>query len=85
MATIIIPDSTYQRLKEVSSAMRLPLEKFLDRIASGAQMSPVESSIVAKPGTPEWIEEFDAWVSSHATQPNVADDSRDVVYGDEHQ
>jgi len=83
MATVTISDSTYQRLKEVASAMSLPLDEYLDRIAAGRVQTFGDSNSLVRQGTSQWLEQFEAWVSSHAARPFIADDSRDAIYGDE--
>ena len=81
MATLTIPDSTYQRLKEIANARSVPLEQFLDQVVAGAASgSPLPT---ARPGTSEWMAAFDAWVAGHPARATIADDSRDAIYGDE--
>ena len=80
MATLTLPDSTYQRLNDLAAAMRLPLDQYLDRIAGQGIGSPAAAPAT---GTTEWMKAFDAWVASHPRRDFVADDSRDAIYGDE--
>ena len=83
MATFTISDSTYRRLNDLAAAMRLPLDQFLARVADEALAARSQNSPSVKPGTPQWTQEFQAWLSSHAAPHAVADDSRDAIYGDE--
>jgi hypothetical protein len=83
MATVTIPDSTYQRLKEVAAAMQLPLDKFLDRVAAGGSGVVSGKPQVIQSGTPEWTEAFNEWIASHPAHNFVVDDGRDAIYGDE--
>ena len=85
MATVTIPDSTYDRLKEAAAAMQMPLDKFLDRVAANGAGSPAGDRHVAQTGTTQWTEAFNAWVASHPARGFVADDSRDAIYGDERE
>lgn len=82
MATLTIPDPTYERLKEKAAAMRLPLDEYLARFAEGNLEAHRSSPHAIKPGTPEWQKAFDSWVSSHPARPFIADDSRDAIYGE---
>jgi hypothetical protein len=82
MATVTIPDSTYAGLQKLATAMRLPLDQYLARIAAG-EIEPPDDTRRLMPGTSEWSKVFDSWVSSHPALPFIADDSRDVIYADE--
>lgn len=80
MATLTIPDLTYERLKDMANARKLPLEQFIEEMAIAALgISPQ----VAKPGTAEWMTLFDDWIGDHLKSDVVADDSRDPIYRDE--
>jgi hypothetical protein len=85
MATVTIPDSTYQRLKDLATSMRLPLEEYLDRVAVEGIGAAGSGHPTAASGTAEWMKAFDAWVASHPARGFVADDSRDAIYGDERE
>jgi hypothetical protein len=63
--------------------MRLPLDEYLARFAGGNLEAPRGVPHSIKPGTPEWQMAFNAWLSSHPARPFIADDSRDVIYGEE--
>jgi hypothetical protein len=83
MATVTIPDATFRKLQEAASIMRLPLDKFLDQVASENAAALATGQPIASPGTVEWTRRFEAWVASHPARDRIADDSRDTIYGDE--
>lgn len=80
MATLTIPDLTLQRLKDMATARKLPLEQLIEQMAIASFGDPLQG---VKPGTAEWMTAFDAWVGGHSKRALVADDSRDFIYGDE--
>ena len=83
MATLIIPDSTYQRLQALADSMRLPLDEYLNCVATEGIGAAGSKEPAVKGGTPEWINAFDAWIDSHPAHGFIADDSRDAVYGED--
>jgi len=83
MATVNVPDATYLRLKEKAQAMQVPLETFLERVATEANHEAAAAIHATRPGTPEWTRAFEAWIALHPARPFIADDSRDAIYGDE--
>ncbi len=89
MATLSVPDETYQRLSERAAALEIGVDEFvrptLERLASGVitgwePRAPLDGDA--------WLSEFDAWKQdaigrAHRYPPGfVADDSRDSIYGD---
>jgi hypothetical protein len=78
--TINLPAETEQKLREAASRRGQSLEAYLEWLAI---------HVAGKGGGPppdqtaeEWVAQWRAFVESHASNPHVADDSRESIYGD---
>jgi len=84
MATVTIPDSTYRRLQDAAAAERMPVDKYLDQVLRDRGETAREGNRQAlDPASPEWRAAFEEWIAIHKDRKEVADDSRDAIYGDE--
>ena len=79
MATITIPDVTYQRLKDLAAARKISLSELLNEVAAanGVTRSDAVRQLAA-------LESFAAgmtqWTSKHLPPGHVVDDSREAIY-----
>lgn len=77
--TINLPGEAEQKLRATAERRGQTLEAYLEWLAL---------NVAANSGPPhdqtadEWVAEWRAWVASHASNPYVADDSRESIYGD---
>lgn len=78
--TINLPADTEQTLREAASRRGQSLEAYLEWLAvnvarNGSGPPPDQTR-------EEWVAAWRAFVDSHASDPHVADDSRESIYGD---
>lgn len=78
--TLQLPPETEEKLKEQANLAGRSLEDFAlealhDKLAAEPLLTPVLSS-------EDWLRQFNAWVSGHATRNPRFDDSRDSIYPD---
>lgn len=78
--TIRLPAHTEQKLREAAVLRGETLEAYLEWLAI---QSAGNGSGPPPDQTPEeWVAAWRAFVESHASNPHVADDSRESIYGD---
>jgi hypothetical protein len=79
VATLTIPDSTYERLQAKAAARKLSVGDFLGEIAAESAPIPADSArqlaalLSFSDGTSEWT-------SKHLPPGHVVDDSRAKIY-----
>lgn len=83
MPNVMISEETYRTLKEIAASRQQPLDAFIAELAVEVSQTHRAAGPRLRPGTAEWLAEFDAWIASHPTRGQIADDSRDSIYGDE--
>jgi hypothetical protein len=78
--TINLPADTEQKLREAAVRRGQTLEAYLEWLAT---VSAVANGSGPPERTPdEKVAAWREWVASHASNPHVADDSRESMYGD---
>lgn len=78
--TINLPSEAEQKLRAAAERRGETLEAYLEWLAI---QSGGDSAGKAARRTPEErVAAWREWVASHATNPHVADDSRESIYGD---
>jgi hypothetical protein len=78
--TINLPSETEQTLRHAAVRRGQTLEAYLEWLAvlsAGNGSGPPPNQTAE-----EWADQWRAWVASHASNPHVADDSRESIYGD---
>ena len=78
--TINLPAETERKLREAAARRGETLEAYLEWLATvcagnGSGPPPGQTA-------EEWVAAWRAFVDSHASNPHVADDSRESIYGD---
>lgn len=78
--SIHLSEETAGRLRETAARRGQTLEAYVEWLAavSAGSSSGPPSDQTAE----EWVAAWRAWVDSHASNPHVADDSRESIYGD---
>lgn len=78
--TIQLSEDAAERLRETAARRGQTLEAYLEWLAA---VSAGNGSAPPLQRTPdEKVAAWRAWVESHASNPHVADDSRESIYGD---
>jgi hypothetical protein len=79
MATVTIPDSTYQQLQAIAGARRLSVPAYLAEIAAQGAVSNSDSNRQLAA-----LESFSAgmaaWTSTHLPPGHQVDDRRETIY-----
>ena len=80
IANVKLSDETEKSLRETAARRGQTLEEYLEWIAvqSAGNGSGPPADRTPEQKVAAWRE----WVESHATNPHVADDSRESIYGD---
>lgn len=78
--TIHLPADTEQRLREAAARRGQPLEEYLEWLAIQSAGNGRRPAVARTPD--EKVAAWREWVASHASNPHVADDSRESIYGD---
>lgn len=78
--TIQLSEETAKRLREIAARRGQTLDAYLEWLATvsaGSSSGPPPDQTAE-----EWVAAWRSWVDSHASNPHVADDSRESIYGD---
>ncbi|MGL6075365.1 MAG: hypothetical protein ACRC8S_14510 [Fimbriiglobus sp.] len=82
MATITIPDDTYQRLASQAAASGTTVEAIavpvLEQLVGTGNGHPQPT-----PSATEWVQDLKTWVQTLPHRSTIVDDSRDSIYGDD--
>ncbi|HVA49157.1 MAG TPA: hypothetical protein VNH11_22530 [Pirellulales bacterium] len=79
--TIHLPPDTEQKLRDAAARRGQTLEAYLEWLATVS--AAANGSGPPTQRTPqEKVAAWREWVASHASNPHVADDSRESMYGD---
>ena len=78
--TINLPAEAEQKLREAATRRGQSLKEYLEWLAI---QSAGNGSMLAAHRTPQQrVAAWREWVATHASNPHVADDSRESIYGD---
>jgi hypothetical protein len=77
--TINLPADAEKKLIAAAACRGQTLEAYLEWLAI---QSAGNGSVRPERTTEEWVAAWRAFVESHASNPHVADDSRESIYGD---